>query len=203
LKKNKLTDKNTQPIQPPNPTGAGKTVPPTGNTCSWETKYRLKAEDHTFKNCAPLKEYKRTGVMPTPSASSGKEAVLHRANFAQEIIEEDNGIALIVSSSSYQRASPLPCPASMAYTDTIYEVWIFNTGASCNITADFSHLHNPVHCHVALMVGGGRIMHTTLQGNVWLDIEVSSRVISITLTNVLYVPDWNEACLISWRKILK
>ena len=24
---------------------------------------------------------------------------------------------------------------------------------------------------------------------------------SVTLSDVLYVPDWNEACLISWRKI--
>jgi len=89
----------------------------------------------------------------------------------------------------------------MAHTDNTYEVWIFDTGASYQITADFSHLHDPVHCHVGLTVGGGTIMHATHRGNVWLDIEVSGYVISITLTDVLYVPDWNEACLISWRKI--
>ena len=43
-------------------------------------------------------------------------------------------------------------------------------------------------------------MHATHQGNVKLHIEVLSGVLSITLLNVLYVPDWNEACLISWRQ---
>jgi len=43
-------------------------------------------------------------------------------------------------------------------------------------------------------------MHTTYQGNVVLSLEVPTGVLSLTLINVLYVPDWNEACLISWRK---
>jgi len=89
----------------------------------------------------------------------------------------------------------------MAYTDKTYDVWILDTGASYHITADFSHIHDPVRCHVGLTVGSGRIMHAMHRGNLWLDIEVSGHIISITLTNVLYVPDWNEACLISLRKI--
>ena len=44
-------------------------------------------------------------------------------------------------------------------------------------------------------------MHATHQGNVSLDLEVAGSVISVTLSDVLYVPDWNQACLISWRKI--
>ena len=44
-------------------------------------------------------------------------------------------------------------------------------------------------------------MHATHQGNVCLDIEVAGSVISVTLCDVLDVPDWNQACLISWRKI--
>jgi len=120
--KNKPTDKVTKPAQSPNPTRAGRTAPPTGNNCSWCTKYHLKAEGYTFKNSALLKEYKHTGIITTPSTSSGKELVLHRAYLAQEIIEEDNGIALIVSSSSYQRAPPLPSRALMAHTDNTYEV---------------------------------------------------------------------------------
>jgi len=35
-------------------------------------------------------------------------------------------------------------------------------------------------------------MHATHQGNVLLDIEASGRVISIILSDVLYVLDWNE-----------
>jgi len=159
--KNKPTDKVTKPAQPSNPTRAGKTVPPTGNNCSWCTKYRLKAEAHTFKNCAPLKEYNHTGIIPAPSASSSKEVVPRRANLSQGIIEEGNSIALIVSSFSYQRTPPLPSPALMTHSDNTYEVWIFDTRASYYITADFSHLHDLVPCQVGLTVGGGRIMHAS------------------------------------------
>jgi len=44
-------------------------------------------------------------------------------------------------------------------------------------------------------------MHATHKWNVVLDIEVPSVVLSVALTDVLHVPDWNEACLVSWRKI--
>jgi len=43
-------------------------------------------------------------------------------------------------------------------------------------------------------------MHATHHGNVVLSLEVPTGVLSFTLIDVLYVPDWNEACLISWRK---
>jgi len=84
---------------------------------------------------------------------------------------------------------------------TTYKVWIFGIGASFHITADFSHLLNPVRCHVGLTVGGGRVVHATHQGNMNLDLDVASSVISITFSDVLYVPDWDMPCLISWRKI--
>lgn len=37
--------------------------------------------------------------------------------------------------------------------------------------------------------------------SVQLDIEVDSVINSVLLSNVLFVPDWNEAYLISWRMI--
>jgi len=46
-------------------------------------------------------------------------------------------------------------------------------------------------------------MHATHQGNVVLSLEVPTGILSLTLFDVLYVPDWNEACLISWRKFDK
>jgi len=46
-------------------------------------------------------------------------------------------------------------------------------------------------------------MHATHQGNVVLSLEVPTGVLSFTLIDILYVPDWNEACLISWRKFDK
>ena len=85
--------------------------------------------------------------------------------------------------------------------DNTYEVWIFETGASFHITADFSTPLEPIRCHVGLTVGGGACLHATHMGSVQLDIEIGGSVLSVTLSDVLYVPDWNEASLISWRKI--
>ncbi|MHB8545134.1 MAG: DDE-type integrase/transposase/recombinase, partial [Leptospirales bacterium] len=133
-----------------------------------------------------------------------KEVVPYRAATAQHLTsnESDNGVAFIVSPSPSQLVlSPSRPLHNVPANYTTHEVWIFDTGASFHITADFSHLQEPVRCHVGLTVGGGRVMHATHQGNVSLDVEVSGSVISVTLSDVLYVPDWNEACLISWRKI--
>ena len=82
-----------------------------------------------------------------------------------------------------------------------YGVWIFHTGAASHITADFFHLLEPIRCHVGLTVGGGACLHATHLGSVPLDMEIGGSVLSVTRSHVLYVPDWNEACLISCRKI--
>ena len=44
-------------------------------------------------------------------------------------------------------------------------------------------------------------MHTTHIGSVPLDIKIGDSVLSVTVADVLYVPDCNEAGLISWRQI--
>ena len=122
--------------------------------------------------------------------------VPYRASTTEELFSS-NGLAyLVISRPSFHSAS-VNVPAQVGANYTTYEVWIFDTGASFHITADFSHLLNPVRCHVGLTVGGGRVMHATNQGNVVLSLEVPTGVLSLTLIDVLYVPDWNETCLIS------
>jgi len=103
---------------------------------------------------------------------------------------------LVISRPSSHSAS-VNIPAQVSANHTTYEVWIFDTGASFHITADFSQPLNPVRCHVGLTVGSGRVIHATYQGNMVLSLEVPTGVLSLTLIDVLYVPDWNEACLIS------
>ena len=82
-----------------------------------------------------------------------------------------------------------------------YGVWIFHTGASFHVTADFCYLGERIHCHVGLTVGGGAFLQATHMGSGQLDMEIGGSVLSVTLSDVLYVPDWNEHRLISWRKI--
>ena len=100
---------------------------------------------------------------------------------------------------------PVPTiPSGSAFktaNDKTYQVWIFGRGDSCHITAVFSHLLEPIRCHVGLAVGGIACLHATHMGSVQLDMQIGGCVLSVTLSDVLYVPDWNEACLISWRKI--
>ena len=113
----------------------------------------------------------------------------------------DHGIALITSSLPH----PVPTISSgfafKTANDKTYEVWIFDIGASFHITTDFSDLLEPIRCDVGLTVGGRACLYATYMGLVHLDMEIGGSVLSVTLSNVLYVPDWNAACLISWRKI--
>ena len=37
--------------------------------------------------------------------------------------------------------------------------------------------------------------------SVQLDMEIGGSVLSVSVSDVLYASDWNEACLISWRRI--
>ena len=106
-------------------------------------------------------------------------------------------IAHLVISHPSSHSTSVNVPAQVSANYTTYEVWIFDNSAFFHITTDFSHLLNPVRCYVALTVGGGRVMHAMNQGNVVLSLEVPTGVLSLTLIDVLYVPDWNEACLIS------
>jgi len=134
-----------------------------------------------------------------PRQTTCREVVPYRASTTQELFSS-NGLAHLVISRPSSHSASVNVPAQVSTNHTTYEVWIFDTGASFHITADFSHLLNPVHCHVGLTVGGRRVMHATHQGNVVLSLEVPTGVLSLTLIDDLYVPDWNEACLISWRK---
>jgi len=131
-----------------------------------------------------------------PTQTTGREVVPYRASTTQELFSS-NGLAHLVISRLSSHSASVNVPAQVSANHTTYEVWIFDTGASFHITADFSHLLNPVLCHVGLTVGGGRVMHATNQGNVVLSLEVPTGVLSLTLIDILYVPDWNEACLIS------
>ena len=70
-----------------------------------------------------------------------------------------------------------------------------------HLTADFSHLLEPICCHVGLTAGCVACLHATHMGSVQLDMEIIGSVLSVTLSDLLYVPDRNDACLISRRKI--
>jgi len=137
-----------------------------------------------------------TSTSARPAPATGKEVVPYRASTAQELFK-DNGLALIAvsrpsahtSTSSPSSASCSSGPVLATANYSTYEVCIFGTGASFHITADFSHLLHPVRCHVGLTVGGGRVMHATHQRNVEFYIEVSSGVFSVTLVDILYIPD--------------
>jgi len=125
--------------------------------------------------------------------------VPYRASTAQELFSS-NGLAHLVISCPSSHSTSENVPAQVSANHTTYEVWIFDTGASFHIPADSSHLLNPVHCCVGLTVSEVRVIQATCQGNVVLSLAVPTGVLSLTLIDVLYVPECNKACLISWRK---
>jgi len=199
----KSKGKNQQSIthQQPNPTRVGKTVPAKGNQYSWWKSHNFPFHGHAFKTCLKLKDYQASSSYSQQRATqtTGREVVPYRASTAQELFSF-NSLAHLVISRPSSHSTSVNVPAQVSTNYTTYQVWIFDTGACYHITADFSHLQNPVHCHVGLTVGGGRVMHATYQRNVVLSLEVPTGVLSLTLIDILYVPNWNEACLISWRK---
>ena len=71
--------------------------------------------------------------------------------------------------------------------DETYEAWIFDTVANFHIKGDFSHLLEPIRCHVGLKVGGRAWLHATNMRSVQLYIEIGGRVLSVALSEVVKV----------------
>ena len=84
---------------------------------------------------------------------------------------------------------------------TTYQVWILDTGASHHITADFFCLINPVSHRVGIEVGGGQVLYSQYKGNVCLSVLVAGKVSNFSLSDVLYLPGWNNMNFLSWRMI--
>jgi hypothetical protein len=91
--------------------------------------------------------------------------------------------------------------ALKAQTNSTHQVWIFDTGASHHITADFLCLSAPVSRRVGITVGGGKVLYSTHAGTVRLTVEIAGILSNVSLTDVLYLPDWNVANLVSWKQI--
>ena len=198
-KVNKFNNKQKN-SEKPNPTRPEQTEPPKGNQCSYCKKHNHPYEGHTHKFCNRLKSASDNSASSAPSPALLRDVVPYRAYLTVKE-QYDHGVAWITSSLPH----PVPTIASgsafQTANDKTYEVWIFDTGASFHITADFAHLLEPIRCHVGLTVGSGACLHATHMGSVQLDMEIGGSVLSVTLSDVLCVPDWTEACLISWRKI--
>ena len=184
----------------PNPTRPGKTEPTKGNLCSYCKKHNHPYESHTHKFCNRLKSARDNSASSAPPPAPSRDVVPYHANLTVNE-QYDHGVALITSSLPHAVPTIPSGTAFKTANDKTYEVWIFDTAASFHISADFSYLLEPIHCHVGLTVGGGACLHASHMGLVQFDMEIGGSVLSVTLSNVLYVPDWNAACLISWRKI--
>ena len=184
----------------PNPTRPGKTEPHKGNPCSYCKKHNHAYEGHTHKFCNWLKSTRHNTASSSPPAAPIWEIVPYCADLTVNE-EDDHDVALITSSLPHPVATIPSCSAFKTVNDTTYKVWIFYTRASFHITADFTHLLEPRGWHVGLTMGGVACLHARPMGSVQLHIEIGGRVLSLTLSDDLYVPDWDEACLCSCWKI--
>ena len=57
------------------------------------------------------------------------------------------------------------------------------------MTADFSHLPEPIRSYVGITAGGGPGLYVTYMGSGQFDMEIGGTVLAITLSDVLHVPD--------------
>jgi len=204
LKKNKAVSaksraKNEQwtIYQQANPTRVRNlTVLPKGNQCSWCKSRNFPFNGYTFKSCQKLKDYQvssSSSQQQRPIQTTGYEVVPYWVSSTQELFSFNCLAHLVISRPSSHSAS-VNVPTQVSTNHTIYKVWTFDTSASFHITTDFSHLPNPVYCHVGLTVGGGKVIHAMYQENMVLSLQVPTSILSLTLIDVLYMPDWNKVC---------
>ena len=198
-KVNKFNNKKKK-SEEPNPTRPGKTKAHKDNECYYCNKNNQPYEGHTHEFRNRLKSARDNSASATPSPAPSRHVVPYRANLT---INEQNDHEVLLLTSALPQPVPTIASASAFQTanDKTYKVWIFDRAASFHITADFSHLRKQIRCHVGITVDGGACLHSTHLGSVQLQMEIVGTVLSVTLAHVLYVPDWNETCLISCRKI--
>ena len=118
-------------------------------------KYDHPYEGHTHKFCNRLKSTRDNSASSVPPPAPTRDVIAYGTNLT--INEQyDHGVALITSSLHH----PVPTIPSGSEVKTVNdktcEVWIFDTGASFHITADFFHLLETICWHVGLTVGGVR-----------------------------------------------
>ena len=56
---------------------------------------------------------------------------------------------------------------------------------------------------IGIGVGSGTVMKSSHRGTVRLVHGVDGKDVQVSLSNVLYIPEWKESNLISWREICK
>ena len=172
----------------PNPTRPGKTEPPQRNQCSYCEKHNHPCEGHTHKFCNRLTSARDNSASSAPQPAPSRDVLPYRSNLTVNE-KYDYGVVWITTSLTHSVPTIPSGSAFKTVTDKRYEVWIFDRGASFYITADFSHLPEPIRWHVGLTVGGIACLHAPHMGPVQLDMEIGGRVLSVTLSDVLYVPD--------------
>jgi hypothetical protein len=156
------------------------------NECSYCKKRGNTFTGHTHKDCRRLKADKAGSSSTTPAPSSGNAHVAVNPPAPLDS-DSDCGIALVSSSSSSRNRTR--------------EVWHLDTCASHHITADMSLLLDPQPYVIGIKVGSGTVMKSSYRGTVRLVVGVDNKDISLSLSNVLYLPEWKESNLVSWSKI--
>src|SRR5690606_5660092 len=174
-----------------------KGIPPS-EECSYCWKRSLPSRDHKHTSCSVLTADKQKNNTSSSNTGSAKVATATNSN------DIETGYAFMASSESTTPVDLSSLPSHFALKASaikLPKVWIFDTGASHHITADISDLTDPVAYRFGITVGGGTVLHSTHKGTVHMSVDVGGRVIALTLSNVLYLSDWNGEPLLSWNVI--
>ena len=182
-----ISNNNNKISKELNPSLPEKTEPHPAKQFSYWKKHGPHCDGHTHEVYNQHK-YSRIGSASAVAAPvHSRDVVPHRAN--RTVNEQcDHVVAFI----TYSLPHPVPTIASRSVfktaNDKTYEGQIFNPGTCFHITADFSRLLEPMHCHLGLKVGSEPCMYPTYIVSVPFDIEIVDSVRSVTPADVLYVP---------------
>ena len=167
-------------------------IPPQ-NKFSYCWKRNLPSKNHDHMKCFVLKK-----ALEDMKNLNGAAKI---AGSTQDDVSR--GLALIAFSTPLSNINPcqqhphFPATNSkrlgralVSVQNTSSVVWTFDTCATHHITADFSLLIDPVPFSKEIEIGDGRVVKSTGQGKVKLDIVDGTSVIPLFLTSVLYIPNW-------------
>ena len=158
------------------------------NECSFCGSRGYDHIGHIHGNCKRLLEWK--------ASNSGKARKTQGPPADTPSSTTPNGVILIAHG-----LEPSSSPAHARKARNLQQVWVLDTGATHHIAADFSSLIRPTPFRFPIEVGGGRVYHSSNKGNVKLVLDISGQDLEVTFTDVLFVPDWDNTSLISWRCI--
>lgn len=180
-------DKNNNSVKQ-KPSRPGKTTSHKGNPYLHCKDHYHHYEGYSYEFCNQLQTDREGTSSPVPPPAPARDVIPDGVNLTMTK-QYDHRVALIMCSFPHALSTMPSANTLQTINDKIYELWLFDIGACLHIIRDFSHLLELICCHDDLTIHGVACLHSTHMRSVQLDVEISSSVLSVTRSDVSYLPD--------------